>query len=141
MQQEMTSSQPYLIRAIYEWIVDNGLTPYIMVNTERNDVEVPGQYIQDGKIILNLAPHAIRHLNMDNDWISFSARFSGKSFNVMFPVQATMAIYAAENQQGMVFETQPQTAAAPVDTFEDDELEPQQPPRPPRGKPVLRRVK
>ena len=80
--QEMTSSQPYLIRAIYEWIVDNGLTPYIMVNTNRKDVEVPRQHIQDGKIILNLAPHAIRHLNMDNDWISFSARFSGKSFNI-----------------------------------------------------------
>ncbi|NOY67782.1 MAG: ClpXP protease specificity-enhancing factor, partial [Gammaproteobacteria bacterium] len=99
----MTSSRPYLIRALFEWINDNGLTPYILVNTEIPDVQVPQQHIQDGKIILNIAPSAVQELDLGNDGIIFSARFSGVSMLVRVPVEAVLSIYAMESGEGMVF--------------------------------------
>mgnify|MGYP003652062628 CR=1 FL=1 len=75
----MSSQKPYLIRAIYQWLLDNDCTPYLLVNTDYEGVVVPEQYIRDSRIVLNLAPDAIDGLNMDNDWVSFSARFSGKA--------------------------------------------------------------
>lgn len=99
----MISSRPYLLRAIYDWITDNGLTPYILVNAGAENVSVPTQFIQDGKIILNISSQAVRNLQMSNDWVMFSARFSGASMEVSFPPQAVMAIYAKENGRGMVF--------------------------------------
>ena len=99
----MTSNRPYLIRAIFEWIVDNGMTPYLMVNAEHEGVEVPEEYVQDGNIILNLAPTAVRGLSLGNDWVNFSARFGGVPRNVQCPVSAVLAIYARENGRGMVF--------------------------------------
>jgi len=99
----MLPSQPYLLRAIYEWIVDNDMTPYVLVNARNDDVHVPVQYIDNGKIVLNIAPRAVSSLELGNDAIIFSARFSGSPTDVRFPVSAVMAIYAKENGQGMVF--------------------------------------
>lgn len=99
----MTSSQPYLLRAIYDWIIDNDMTPYILVNADMADSHVPRQYVENGKIVLNLAPQAVNNLELGNEYVMFNARFSGKSMEVSFPVTAALAIYAKENGQGMVF--------------------------------------
>ncbi|NNF95860.1 MAG: ClpXP protease specificity-enhancing factor [Halobacteria archaeon] len=99
----MSPSQPYLVRAIYEWIVDNELTPYVLVNAEDGASHVPRQYVENGKIVLNLGPVAVNDLEMANDYIAFNARFGGKAMNVSFPVSSVLAIYAKENGQGMVF--------------------------------------
>jgi stringent starvation protein B len=99
----MTSSRPYLIRAIYEWLVDNGLTPYIMVDATDDRVRVPNQYIDDGKIVLNIEPQAIANMRMGNDVVEFDARFSGVAHHLFVPVKAVKAIYAFENGRGMVF--------------------------------------
>jgi len=99
----MTPSQPYLVRAIYEWIVDNALTPYVLVNAEHDATHVPRQYVENGKIVLNLGPVAVNDLDMANDYITFNARFGGKAMDVSFPVVSVLAIYAKENGQGMVF--------------------------------------
>lgn len=99
----MTSSRPYLIRAIYDWVVDNGLTPYLLVNAEGSGVVVPTEHVQQGKIVLNVAPRAVTALDLGNEAIAFRARFSGVDTAVQFPVQAVLAIYAQENGQGMAF--------------------------------------
>ena len=90
----MTPSQPYLVRAIYEWIVDNELTPYVLINAENDATHVPRQYVENGKIVLNLGPVAVNNLNMANDYIAFNARFAGKAMDVSFPVSSVLAIYA-----------------------------------------------
>jgi len=103
----MTSSRPYLLRAIYEWIIDNGMTPQIVVNTTMTGVEVPRQYIENDKIILNLHPAAVKDLDLGKQSISFSARFSGTPFQVFIPVGAVNAVYAKENGKGRVFNEEP----------------------------------
>ena len=102
--ESMTSSQPYLIRGIYDWVLDNGMTPYLLVNAENNDAIIPREFVEDGKIILNINPSAITNLQLGNDYIMFNARFSGKAMEVSIPVIATLAIYARENGQGMMFD-------------------------------------
>ena len=99
----MTPSKPYLIRAIYDWLVDNDLTPYIVVDTSNKDVQVPNEHVEDGKIILNISPNACRGLHLENDRIVFSARFSGVVKQLYFPPSTVQAIYAKENGRGMVF--------------------------------------
>ncbi len=99
----MTPSKPYLIRAIYDWLVDNNLTPYIVVDTSNKDVQVPNDHVEDGKIILNISPNACRGLHLENDRIVFSARFSGVVKQLYFPPSTVQAIYAKENGRGMVF--------------------------------------
>ena len=99
----MTSSRPYLLRAIYDWIVGNSLTPYLLVNANIENIVVPTEFVSDGKIILNVAPAAVKDLEIDNDEIHFNARFSGKPMYVCVPMIAAMAIYAKENGRGMVF--------------------------------------
>jgi stringent starvation protein B len=99
----MNSSRPYLLRAIYDWIVDNGLTPYLLVNAGVENVIVPTEYVSNGKIILNVAPAAVNDLNIGNEEVHFSARFSGNPMYVSVPMSAAMAIYAKENGRGMVF--------------------------------------
>lgn len=99
----MTSSQPYLIRAVYQWILDNSLTPYLVVDASNDDVVVPRQFVENSKIILNIAPRAVTNLDLGNDVVNFDARFSGTPMHVQFPVPAVLAIYAKENGQGMVF--------------------------------------
>ncbi|MFP4079257.1 MAG: ClpXP protease specificity-enhancing factor [Ectothiorhodospira sp.] len=98
----MTSSRPYLLRAIYEWIVDNGLTPHLLVDAAQ-DVVVPRDYVEAGRIVLNVAPMAVNGLNIDNDEVTFSARFGGRPMNVQVPVDRVLAIYTRENGQGMMF--------------------------------------
>jgi len=100
----MTSSRPYLIRAIYDWIVDNNFTPYLLVNAENDSAIIPREYVEDGKIVLNINPTAISNLQLGNDYIMFNARFSGKAMEVSIPVIAVLAIYAQENGQGMMFD-------------------------------------
>lgn len=99
----MTSTKPYLLRAFYEWIVDNTLTPYIAVNADFPGTTVPMQYVEAGKITLNIAPAAVRDLNMGNDTLHFNARFAGVLTRVVVPIKAILAVYARENGRGMVF--------------------------------------
>ncbi len=100
----MTSLRPYLIRAIYEWIVDNDMTPYILVDAERDDLVIPRQYVQDGRIVLNLRPDAVINLLMGNEELSFQARFGGTPMQVSIPIDAVLAIYARETGKGMIFD-------------------------------------
>lgn len=99
----MTSNRPYLLRALNEWILDNGLTPHILVDTLVEGVHVPTDYIEEDKIVLNISPNATRDLVISNDFVLFSARFNGTAMSVEVPMQAVMAIYAQENGQSMVF--------------------------------------
>ena len=109
----MTSNRPYLLRAVHEWICDNGLTPHIVVDAESPRLQVPPQAISEGKVVLNLAPRAVTHLELGNDAITFMARFGGVSQAVSVPVAAVQAIYARENGQGMLLaEDPPGTPAA-----------------------------
>lgn len=101
----MTSSRPYLLRALYEWILDNDCTPYVVVNAWMEDVMVPQDYVKEGQIVLNISPVAVQNLVMTNEALEFSGRFGGIPTPVHVPVDAVMGIYARENGQGMVFET------------------------------------
>ncbi|MBI3562697.1 MAG: ClpXP protease specificity-enhancing factor [Gammaproteobacteria bacterium] len=98
-----TSSQPYLIRAIYQWIIDNDLTPYLLVDASNDDVVVPRKFVENDKIILNVAPRAVSNLELGNEQVWFDARFGGNPMHIQFPIHAVLAIYARENGQGMVF--------------------------------------
>ena len=99
----MTSSRPYLLRAMYQWILDNDMTPYLLVDASHPDVRVPSQVVKEGKVVLNLAPTAISGLELGNDAVSFLTRFSGVSHSVQVPIGSAQAIYAQENGQGMMF--------------------------------------
>jgi stringent starvation protein B len=130
----MNSSRPYLLRAIYEWLVDNTLTPYIMVDAMIPHVEVPERFVEDGKIVLNIEPQAVGNLRLGNDAVEFDARFSGIGHHIFIPIQAIKAVYAFENGRGMVF------------SEEDDDDQHNPPPcgtKPPakKGRPNLKVVK
>ncbi|HHJ14771.1 MAG TPA: ClpXP protease specificity-enhancing factor [Gammaproteobacteria bacterium] len=99
----MTPNRPYLVRAIHEWLLDNQCTPHLLVDAEAKGVEVPTQYVQDGKIVLNIGPSAVEGLRIGNDEVQFLARFSGVSQMVSIPMRAVLAIYAKENGRGMMF--------------------------------------
>ncbi|MFT7413982.1 MAG: stringent starvation protein B [Methylophagaceae bacterium] len=99
----MTPQKPYLIRAIYEWLLDNQMTPHLLVNTAYDGVQVPREYINDNKIVLNISDGAVQNFHVDNDWISFSARFSGKPMELFIPIIAVQSIYGKENNEGMFF--------------------------------------
>ncbi len=109
----MSSSQPYLIRAIYEWIVDNNLTPYLMVDATKEGAIVPEDYLDDqGRIILNISPSATSELLMSNEEVTFNARFSGQAIGIVVPTYCVKAIYARENGQGMMFNDEGQDVTA-----------------------------
>lgn len=99
----MNSSRPYLLRGIYEWLLDNKLTPHVMVDALFPGVEVPERFVEDGKIVLNIETHAVGNLCLGNEAVEFDARFSGIPYHVYVPVKAIKAIYAFENGRGMVF--------------------------------------
>lgn len=103
----MLSSRPYLARALYEWLLDNDQTPYIVVDAERPGVVVPTQFVQNGQIVLNIAPTAVRDLELGNEAITFGARFGGQPMQVVVPGEALVALYARENGVGMVFGHEP----------------------------------
>ena len=114
----MTSLKPYLIRSIYEWILDNSLTPHLLVDAEDSDAILPKDFIEEGKIVLNIRPEAIQGLTLGNEEIQFNARFSGKAMHIITPIKAVLAIYAKENGKGMIFDQDEQ----------DDETPPPSPP-------------
>ncbi len=128
----MTPNRPYIVRALYEWIVDNDCTPYVLVDATRNGVMVPEQYVKDGQIVLNISPVAVMGLDISNQSLAFNGRFGGVSTDVYVPIGAVMGIYARENGQGMAFEAE-ETTAPPDGT----------PPGPgrPEGRPSLKIVK
>jgi len=103
----MTSSKPYLLRGLYEWLLDNDLTPHLLIDSGVKDVMLPENIaLENGQVVLNLMPSAVKDLDISNEYISFSARFSGVAENVYCPMAAIMAIYSKENGQGMVFENE-----------------------------------
>ena len=129
----MTSNRPYLIRALYEWLVDNDLTPYLLVDADRDSVHVPSRYVEEGRIVLNVSPSAVRELNLGNDLIAFEARFGGSAFAISLPPDAVLGVYARENGKGMLF---------PDEGVDDPEPpKPTQPAPPTGGKPSLKVVK
>lgn len=100
----VTPSRPYIIRAIYDWIVDNDCTPHLLVNATANGVVVPESYVSDGQIVLNIAPAAVADLDMGNEAITFSGRFGGRPIDIYVPIGAVLGLYTRENGQGMVFD-------------------------------------
>lgn len=139
------SRRPYLIRAIYDWAVDNGYTPHVLVAADYPGVAVPRQHVQEGRITLNLSPMAVQSMHVDEDPIWFSARFSGRPFDVIIPCGAVLAIFARENGEGLVFgEVEPPStepvvesaAAVPAEAGDDNP----EPPKP-KGRGHLRVVK
>ncbi|MGR5236085.1 ClpXP protease specificity-enhancing factor [Vibrio alfacsensis] len=156
---KMTARRPYMLRAFYEWLVDNDLTPHLVVDATMPGVHVPLEFVQDGQIILNLAPRAVGHLELGNDAITFQARFSGRPHTVIVPVYAVQAIYARENGAGTMFEPEEaythiedeaivEEEQAPTFTTVSDEpsemidstTDEEQAPRP-KGRPSLRVIK
>ncbi|CNI76072.1 ClpXP protease specificity-enhancing factor [Yersinia mollaretii] len=167
---DMSPRRPYLLRAFYEWLIDNQLTPHLVVDVTRPGVSVPMEFARDGQIVLNVAPRAVANLELGNDGVSFNARFGGVPRQVSVPMAAIIAIYARENGSGTLFE--PEDAydsdvegdsegieeeegnSAPTDNLmlvtgetpssQDDNASPDdEPPQPPRsgGRPALRVVK
>ncbi len=117
--QTLSSTRPYLLRALYEWILDNDLTPQLLVVATEPGVLVPKQYIQGGKIVLNISPTAVRGLEIDNEKVRFGGRFAGRHYDVSLPVSAVEAIYARENGKGLVFPPEVE-ASPPKDPGPDD---------------------
>lgn len=103
----MTSSRPYLLRALWEWITDNGFTPHILVDATVEGTLVPDAFVEQGKITLNIGPSAVQALNIGDEAVAFSARFAGSPMDVYVPTQAVLAVYARENGQGMMFGSEP----------------------------------
>jgi len=139
---EPTSTKPYLLRAIYEWCVDNGFTPYVSVVVDAQ-TRVPMEYVRDGEIVLNIGPLATSRLVIGNDRIECTARFSGVGRDLLIPVAAVGAIYARENGHGMSFEIEKGagTATGAGDTGEVRSPDLPEPPKPSGGRPALRRIK
>ncbi|MBV4367044.1 ClpXP protease specificity-enhancing factor [Erwinia sp. BNK-24-b] len=157
---QLTARRPYLLRAFYEWLLDNQLTPHLVVDINLPGVMVPLEYARDGQIVLNIAPRAVGNLELGNDEVTFNARFGGVPRQVSVPLAAVMAIYARENGAGTMFEPEPVYEAAgeynpdaeapetvmsvidgdrPDDSGQDDDGNDEPPPR--GGRPSLRVVK
>ncbi|EKN47299.1 MULTISPECIES: ClpXP protease specificity-enhancing factor [Pseudomonas] len=138
----MNSSRPYLVRALYEWIVDNDCTPHMLVNAEYPSVQVPQGFANDGQIVLNVSPSAVRHLHMDNEAVSFEGRFGGVPHTLYVPVGAILGIYARENGQGMVFDLEPSLEEdEEIELDDGDDTPPDSDPPRPTGRPSLKVVK
>lgn len=129
----MNSSRPYLIRALHEWIVDNQCTPHLLVNATYPGTQVPEAFVSDGQIVLNVSPRAVRYLELGNDAVRFEGSFSGMAQRLIVPMGAIMGIYARENGEGMVFESD-------VEEFDEPTPPTDEPPRP-SGRPSLKVVK
>ena len=117
---DSNSTRPYMIRALYEWCMDNGFTPYVAVHVDET-VQVPQEYVKNGEIVLNISYDATSGLKLGNDFIEFKARFSGTARGIMVPVSRVLASYARENGQGMAFPLQLQSPDADADTDEGTE--------------------
>lgn len=132
-----TSRRPYLLRAMREWMVDNGLTPHIIVDATVAGVAVPPASVREGKIVLNIAPAAVDALHLGNDVVRFRARFGGTVRDIHVPVQAILGIYARESGQGLLFTDEDDAAPPPEGTPPDDDPDPPSPP----PRPKLRVIK
>ncbi len=145
----MTSQRPYLLRAIHAWVVDNGMTPHLLVDAAMPGVRVPPGVVRDGKVVLNIADRAVARLEFGDDLITFSARFGGVSQTVRVPVDAVLAIYARETGLGMAMPPQPESdtqgvedaSGAPPDGDTGPDTDPPAPEPPKRGGGHLRVVK
>jgi stringent starvation protein B len=141
---ELPSTKPYLLRAIWEWCVDNGFTPHIAVQVDAR-TRVPREFIRDGQIVLNIGPEASNKLEIGNDFIEFQARFGGVARQLSIPVEQVTAIYARENGAGMAFEIEGEAEGtageAPEAVLEQSVDETPEPPRPEGGRPRLQRIK
>lgn len=113
----LTPTRPYMIRAFYEWLEDNALTPYLLVDATQDNLVIPTEHVQDGKIVLNIASQATGNMNIDNNYINFNARFGGVSRELWIPMQAVMALFAKENQ----------SIAMPFDPSEYNNFTPEEP--------------
>lgn len=132
----MSPLKLYLLRAVHDWAVDNGFTPQVLVNATAAGVRVPTNYVQDGRIVLNVHPRAVNHLEFSDDALRFSARFGTQSLRVEIPHDAVLAIYARENNQGITFPELP-----PGDSSEPGPEGPPPEGKPPGKGPSLRIVK
>jgi len=126
----MTSHRPYLLRALNEWIADNGMTPHLLVDATLPGVQVPASAVKEGKVVLNIAERAVVRLMIDNEAVSFTARFGGVSYPVYVPIPAVLAIYSRETGQGMALHEHAAPAPEP-----DDDHEPPSPDTPPSDEP------
>ena len=159
----MTPRRPYMLRAFYDWLVDNELTPHLVVEATLPGVRVPEEFVQDGQIILNIAPRAVGQLELGNEAVTFSARFSGRPHSVIVPLYAVQAIYARENGAGTMFEPEeaymtsleegieegpfeepekgPSLSVATAEPEAEESDSDPEPPRPAKGRPSLRVIK
>ena len=137
---DISSTKPYLLRAIYEWCVDNGLTPYVSVAVDA-DTRVPMEYVRNGEIVLNIGPLASQNLQIGSQWLECAARFGGIARDICVPIAAIKEIYSRENGQGMAFTVQ--ESSPPVENDASPAPIEEHPPEPPKpgGRPTLRRVK
>jgi len=118
----MGPNRPYLLRAFYQWLLDNECTPHLVVNADLPGVQVPAEHVKDGQIVLNIAPHAVGDIEMSNERVMFSARFSGKPFQLIIPMAAIHAIYARENGSGTIFEDEPFYLEQNLQALSDSDL-------------------
>lgn len=119
---DMTPLNPYLIRSVYEWILDNNCTPHMLVDATADDVSVPTEHVKDGQIVLNVDPGAVQELIMDNDSVSFQCRFGGAPYQVFLPINSILGVYARENGRGMMLQIEEQGDDSPPEN-----------PAPPKG--------
>ncbi|MDE9540794.1 ClpXP protease specificity-enhancing factor [Xenorhabdus bovienii] len=156
---QMSPRRPYLLRAHYEWLLDNEMTPHLVVDVTLYGVNVPMEYANDGQIILNISPRAVGNLELTNDEVRFNARFGGVARQVSVPMAAVIAVYGRENGAGMMFEpesayqagSKPEDSDAPIadnlvlisdaKIARDNGSSDDEPPQPPKGRPTLRVVK
>lgn len=145
----MRSRRPYLLRAMYEWMVDTHQTPYVLVDARQDGVRVPEASVHEGRIVLNIGPSAAHRLELGNEDVEFDARFGGISHHVVVPVRAVLAVYARETGQGMMFGLEDETAVEAPEAAEaptravsgDGDKEPPKKDGPPKGRPSLKVVK
>lgn len=128
--QKMSPNRPYLLRAFYDWIIDNKCTPYLVVDATYPAVKVPQQFVQNGQIVLNVLPSAVGNLQLGNDFVTFNARFGGQPFALSIPTKAVLAIYARENGAGTVFTLEEDDEDE--QDFLQEELDDESPPEPPK---------
>ncbi|WP_445116677.1 ClpXP protease specificity-enhancing factor [Acinetobacter sp. WZC-1] len=126
----LSPTRPYLARAIYEWICDNNLTPHLLVDATRPYTDVPTQFVQDGQIVLNIAPHAVHQLHISNEAIRFSARFGGIPREIFVPMDALLGIYTRENGQGMFFDPEEYANVQSDQPLKETARESQEPEKP-----------
>lgn len=137
----LSSRRPYLLRAMHEWMTDNNQTPHIVVNAQAVGVQVPSQYVQDGKIVLNISHSATQGLLMTNARVEFNARFGGQTHHVVVPMNALLGVYARESGQGMVFGEDDQTPEPPSPSPAEPQGAEAGVKAPPRGRAQLKVVK